>query len=112
MVPKGHKRTALPVDEEDTPLEGIHNLEKQCATARAQKKNFPFAALKKLALAAGFEIKNQEGSHLALKHPTHGFHTPNYDLISIQSVNNCAKAYQIEQVIDFIQTAPRKTGSL
>ena len=89
-------------------LESFLNLEQACTLVLLKKNNLPFSEFQRFIDSAQFVFRNQEGSHRTYKHPTHECGPPHYDTITVQSVNNKAKPYQVKQVVEFIRCAEPK----
>lgn len=93
-----------------TSLEELYGLQKACSQALKSKNNYPFKDLCDLAEAAGFEFRNQTGSHLIYKHPK--YVNGVIDKLTLQpseSDSSKAKPYQIKQVVNFIREATPKS---
>ena len=72
---------------------------KLLAAARNNPQGLRFAELLALVAAAGFEERNQTGSHRIFSHPTAG--VPKLNLQ--EGANGMAKPYQVDQVLDCIE---------
>ena len=68
--------------------------------AKQSPKNVRLKELCSLALHVGFELSNQEGSHMVYIFPSTG-ERMNYQ--SDKGDSSKAKSYQVKQLVDFIE---------